>query len=263
LKRHLIIEASRHQLGRIEWFGQGTHLLADGKLLIVNGSEINSFDGKAFRELDNPLVDRKLIAREAGSKWIDLEQVRERVRCMNKSEAEKIIQTARGYISQWGFDDQWLDVALVLGWLCAQLVQQVWAWRPHMWISAGTGGGKTMLLEFLEAVGGNLSLARQGQSLTEAGFRQDIGCDSRFCMIDEFERTKARNAIIEYLRSAGRGRSKGRGQSTACPFLHSAYGRRFFHRGRVGPGRGKVAIYRRQSKDGPESKAEASKYNRG
>lgn len=204
LKKFLIIEASKCQLGRIEWFGQGIHFLGDGQLLIVNGAQAYFFDGKRFNELEAPLIDRRLIARDAGRAWVDMGAVQKSFEGMTKRRAGEIIETFRDLIGQWGFLGIW-DVSLVLGFFLSQVVQQVWVWRPHLWITAAQGSGKTLLIEFFETIAGDLALRREGQVLTEAGFRQDIGQDSRLCYLDEFERSQARAAIIEYLRSAGRG----------------------------------------------------------
>lgn len=186
LKKRLIVQASRTQLGELQWVGQGVSLLRDNSLLIVNGEEVYVWDGMRFKSYESSLIEGKLIERNSGRRWINFEAVKKKVMSMTKSQAFEIIKEAHELFEQWGFSSGW-DTALVTGFMFAQMVQTAWNWRPHLWISGPQASGKTLLLEFLEAIGGNLSMRREGQTLTEAGIRQDIGNDFPLCYIDEAE----------------------------------------------------------------------------
>lgn len=216
LKKNLIYQASQKQIGQLRWIGQGIHILKKDRLLIVNGEEVHTWNGKSFKLYDSPVIEGKLIRANMGKTWIDFESMKKRVLKMTKDRAREILKKALGIVDQWGFSSNW-DVPLVVGFLLSQIVQSVWIWRPHMWITASQGSGKTLLIEFFEAVGGELAMRREGQVLTEAGFRQDIGNDSRLCYIDEFERSDSSRPIIEYLRSSNRGGFAVKGSANQKP----------------------------------------------
>lgn len=205
VKTNLIVEASRNQLGELSKFGQGIHALKDGKrILIVNGGRGYTWDGKDFQEQDHPLLDGRMIDWNAGRQWIDFEQVRVMVGKMTPIRAKETVDEICRCVNQWGFSDP-QDACLFAGWLLAQIVQGVWNWRPHLWLTGAAGTGKTLLISFLEGLAGPLAMRREGKSLTEAGFRQDLGHDGAQAFIDEFEKSEHRDTLIEYLRSASRG----------------------------------------------------------
>ena len=206
LKKKLIVEAGRKQLDQPRWTGQGIHLLKNGRLLIVNGADVQIWDGKKFEVYESPLIEGRFIDLRSVRKWIDLDRVMERVLRMDKERIQDIQTRVLDLFAQWRFFGK-MSLPLVTGFLFAQIVQQIWSWRPHLWVTSSQGTGKTILAEMFEAIGGNLSAKRDGSSLTEPGFRQDIGSDSCLCVVDEFEATNrgTREQIIQYLRSANRG----------------------------------------------------------
>jgi hypothetical protein len=216
LKEWLIIEASRRQLGILSYFGQGIHLLKDGRLLIVNGGEGYVWDGNKFAPQDHPLVGGRLIDWNKGRHWIDFSSVQKMVNSMTINKSKEIVAEACELVNQWGFADQ-QDVYLFAGWMLAQIVQPVWSWRPHLWLTGSAGSGKTQLLSLLEGLSGPLAMRREGKSLTEAGFRQDMGSDGVYAFIDEFEKSEHRDALIEYLRSASRGGTIVKGTTAQKP----------------------------------------------
>jgi len=220
LKKHLIVQAGRRQLGKLEFYGQGLHRLKNGTLLIVNGSQASVFDGKTFKDWNDPMIDRKLIDRNPSREWIDLKAVQRRVETMTKDQAAEILKKLKRILDQWGFAGPW-DLPLVLGFFISQQVQQLWRWRPHLWIEAAAGSGKTMLLELFEAIVGALAMKREGQTLSEAGLRQELASDSRLVYLDEFEKSKSRHAIIEYLRSGNRGGTSSKGGKDQQPVFFS------------------------------------------
>ncbi|MBI9078001.1 MAG: toprim domain-containing protein, partial [Desulfatibacillum sp.] len=203
-KAALIVVGSSVQLEEGQILGQGIHCTSQGELVVVNGSEVREGDGRKFRSVDGPLLDDKIIDIKKCGQWIDLQKVEHKISQMTPARGEQIITRLANLFNQWGFAKD-TDSAFLTGWVLAQLVQTVWEWRPHMWVTGAQGSGKTRLIQFLSALGGGLSLRHEGQTLTEAGFRQSLGNDSRLCMIDECEHSLAREKLIETLRSAGRG----------------------------------------------------------
>ncbi|SHL34869.1 Toprim-like [Desulfatibacillum alkenivorans DSM 16219] len=204
LKRQIILRANKTQLGDLKMIGQGVHYIGDDILLVVNGSNIYTWEGGRFQYQDIPLSDGKVIEIQKGWEWIDFEKVRNKTASMDTDKGNQILTRLANLFSQWGFEKK-QDHILAAGWSLAQVVQTSWKWRPHLWVTGPQGSGKTSLIQFFEALGGRLSLRHEGQSLTEAGFRQSVGNDSRLCMIDEFEQSQSRERLIEIFRSAGRG----------------------------------------------------------
>jgi len=204
LKKEIILEAGKNLLGEEKWLGQGINLLEDGRLLIVSGDESVIWDGKDFETFELPMIEKKFIRRNPGESWINLKMMQAQVLKMDKEEARKICTNAMQLIRKWGFASDY-DVLLITGFLFSQMLQSVWHWRPHMWISGPQGSGKTLLIEFFNRIAGHLARCYEGQILTEAGFRQDLQSDFRVILIDELEKSFARKEILDLLRSAGRG----------------------------------------------------------
>ncbi len=219
LKRDIIIEAGKTLLGEEKWYGQGVNLLEDGRLLLVNGDQITTWDGNEFQAYNEPMIERKFIKRSPAEAWIDLKELEECVIFMDKNRAEEICQSLLDLVRKWGFASEYAP-DLVAGFLLAQMVQSLWVWRPHLWVSGPQGSGKTLLIELFDRIAGNLSRRYEGQVLTEAGFRQDLKHDFRLSFIDEFEKTASRQELLDLLRSAGRGGSSTKGTPSGKAVHH-------------------------------------------
>ncbi|MFW6271775.1 MAG: toprim domain-containing protein [Desulfosalsimonas sp.] len=204
LKTHLIVQAAHNYLGNLKVLGQGIHQLRDNRLLIVNGDEAVIWDGTTFTRQDYPIIDRQFIAWESDLRWINLDRVMEETRAMNTDRAYDIFDELLNLIARWKFSSP-DDHILLAGWVCAQIVQTAWDWRPQLWLSGASGSGKTMLSLLIEALGGNLVCRFEGNILTEPGLRQTLQNHAYMTIIDEFEESPHRERIIERLRSAGRG----------------------------------------------------------
>ena len=214
LKRYLIVQASKRQLRKRGGIGQGISFLKNGNLFFLNGEAGYIWDGKEFIKYDEPLLDGKLINRDAEESWINFESLEKQVLSMTSSRAMEIQAEAFQLIKQWHFTSNTFDISLVTGFLFAQMVQAVWSWRPHMWLTASAGSGKTMMIEFFETIAGSMFRRLEGQTLTEAGLRQDLREDFRMYAIDEFEKSKERDDILALARSASRGGHTVKGTHT-------------------------------------------------
>ena len=204
LKRIIITEASKRQLGHPNYLGQGVHLLKEKQLLLVNGGEAWLWNGEKAAVQKSPLIENKFISWQPGAEWIDAKAVLNNAEHMSIKEGLKILDSLLSITSQWKFHGQY-DHFIVTGWFLAQIVQTIWDWRPHLWFSGSQGSGKTLLTLLFESLGGRLARRFEGQGSSEAGIRQGIGNDSVLVTVDEFERTIHREKIIELCRSASRG----------------------------------------------------------
>lgn len=85
----------------------------------------------------------------------------------------------------WG--DATRDGRLFAGWIVSALIGGALAWRPHLWLLAEGGSGKTWLHDNILAPAlGDLALIVQGKT-TEAGIRGELGQDARPVLFDEAE----------------------------------------------------------------------------
>jgi len=204
LQKYLILQGRRSQLGPLKWLGQGINLLDDGRLLIVDGSEAHLWDDVSLAPYVQAVIEKKVIERRSYDRWINFPSIRDHVLAMNHDAARKTVTELRDIVDQWGFEGKY-DVDLVTGFILSQIVQAIWAWRPHLWITGPQGSGKTILLDLFKEIGGDLARNFEGSSTSEAGFRQGVKNDFILATIDEFERSNSRESIIAYLRTAGRG----------------------------------------------------------
>jgi hypothetical protein len=205
LKAAIIIAARKNQLGQPSFYGQGIHWLDESKcLLLVNGAHAWIWNGKSFVHQKTPIIGRAFIGLEPGAEWIDWEEFRKYCLAMDRASAGKSIDELLALIRQWGFSGP-MDHLVVTGWMIAQLLQKIFPWRPHLWITGATASGKTLLVLLWEKIGGRLSRRYEGSGTSEAGIRQDLQNDSFLPCLDEAENTEHRQRLLETLRSSNRG----------------------------------------------------------
>ena len=76
---------------------------------------------------------------------------------------------------------------LLAGWIVSALIGGALAWRPHLWILAEGGSGKSWVMEnIVRPLLGPLAVVLQGKT-TEAGIRGELGHDARPVVFDEAE----------------------------------------------------------------------------
>lgn len=79
------------------------------------------------------------------------------------------------------------DGRLLAGWIVSALIGGALAWRPHLWILAEGGSGKSWVMEnIVRPLLGSLAIVMQGKT-TEAGIRGELGHDARPVVFDEAE----------------------------------------------------------------------------
>lgn len=99
----------------------------------------------------------------------------------------------------WAEPDR--DGSFFAGWLVSALIGGALAWRPHLWLLAEHGSGKTWVQENVVTQAlGEIALTLQGKT-TEAGIRGELGMDARPVLFEEAEtqsevdRTRMQQAI--------------------------------------------------------------------
>lgn len=94
---------------------------------------------------------------------------------------------------------------LLAGWLAIAPLAGCLRFRPHAWLNAPAGSGKSQLLDVIKHLLGTYALSIEGGT-TEAGLRQTLRLDARCGIYDEAEANgengiRALERIITYLRS--------------------------------------------------------------
>lgn len=152
--------------GRGVWMDDGRRVMHLGDHLLVEGvaTELTSIKSRWIYEQSRPL------AVKLGDPLTDEEGKRFLAMCRAVS---------------WADPNR--DGSLFAGWLVSALIGGALAWRPHLWLLAEGGSGKTWVHDNIIAPAlGALALVLQGKT-TEAGVRGELGTDARPVLFDEAE----------------------------------------------------------------------------
>lgn len=88
------------------------------------------------------------------------------------------------------------SAALLAGWTALAPVCGALPWRPHIWITAEAGGGKSTALNlYVHWLLGGVDVFADGSKSTEPGIRQKLHCDARPVLIDEAESNEEKDAL--------------------------------------------------------------------
>lgn len=156
------------------WKDKETYVMHCGNQLFINGSYIkpHKFNGKnayPLRQTNITITDSPL----------------------NNKEANKL----RDLCKQISWENK-LSADLLAGWCVIAPICAVLKWRPHIWVTGPSQGGKTTVLEkIVRPVVGNIGLYFEGGT-TEAAFRQLLGCDGRPIILDESESESQKDKMI-------------------------------------------------------------------
>ncbi len=217
----IICEARSKTISNLQRVGLGIHPISDGRMLINNGPDAFVYDPseRTFTRQSYPLIKDLLINFRPNRRLVDMEAVIKRVNSMTRTSAKAIVDDFRGWVNQWGFTGL-LDSDLITGWVLAQIVQKQWDWRPNLGLYGQAETGKTIFHTFISEIFGHFHLEMEGRGLTEPAFRQTISDSSRLVFIDEFEKSKHRQLIVDTLRGSSRGTTKyiGSSSGTSSPF---------------------------------------------
>jgi hypothetical protein len=207
LRRALALAASTAPRLTDSRYGQGIWRHGE-RFLVVNGATAFLYDGHNFQQVTRPTLENKIIYLNAAAQWTG-DDIIPRVSSMGVERTRDLISALQLLLAQWHWThpyDSWVQAALVL----ATFVQNCWTWRPLNSIIGPTDCGKSTLLQNLLApIFGNWTIAADRS--TEAGLRQTIGHNSAPVLIDEFDRYKDRQAVLELFRTSSRGGTVLRG----------------------------------------------------
>lgn len=152
--------------GRGVWLDDGRRVMHLGDHLLVDGAvtKLTAFKSRFIYEQARPI--RITLADP-----------------LTDVEAKKFLAACCAV--SWA--DPTRDGRLFAGWLVSALIGGTLAWRPHLWLLAEGGSGKSWVYENLVSPAlGQLALTLQGKT-TEAGVRGELGTDARPVLFEEAE----------------------------------------------------------------------------
>lgn len=152
--------------GRGVWLDLGRRVMHLGDRLVVDGVEtaLNKHQSSFIYEQARPL------SVTLGEPLSDAESRRVLAMCEAAAWADPV-----------------RDGRLLAGWIVSALIGGALAWRPHLWILAEGGSGKSWIMEnIVRPLLGPLAVVLQGKT-TEAGIRGELGNDARPVVFDEAE----------------------------------------------------------------------------
>ncbi len=159
--------------GRGCWIDRGRLFLNLGNRVLVDGEQV------AFNQLDSDWI-YEADTRMPGPKGDPL----------TVEECRKIVDIAKRF--NWEMP---ASAALLLGWTVLAPICGALEWRPHVWLTGGTGTGKTTILnKFIAPLLAGMDVKVQGNS-TEAGIRQRLRADARPVIFDESESNDDRETV--------------------------------------------------------------------
>ena len=172
--------------GRGAWWDENRSVLHLGDRIIVDGEARPS-----SRQLKGSKYYYQRLIRLKGP---DLNNP------LSAKEAAKILEIAGSFL--WEKEASGL---LITGWIALAPVCGILDWRPHVWLTAGAGSGKSRLLEdFVAPLLGDMKLVVVGNT-SEAGIRQSLKADAMPVVYDEAESNeKSDQARIQSILSLAR-----------------------------------------------------------
>lgn len=173
--------------------GRGAHVGRDGQMILHCGDEllVGATKGvggrvKAPRYVKTGLVDKTVYPSGA-----PLPHPADSPSTIDQ--AEQTLET----LKSWRWREPRIMPLLLLGFIGAALIPGALPWRPHLWINAGSGAGKTTLMNYIEHHMDAWLL--RAASATEAGIRQILGQDALSVLVDEFEAEAGDDAKMKVL----------------------------------------------------------------
>ncbi len=191
-------------------------------IVLVNDTEAARFNGdRMLRRVIIPRIDGLVLDFGSGhDDWFNFDELAGLIESAKAIEwREAVIEEACSLFSKWRWQtdsiDEELGPLLMTGLVMSSWIQTLWNWRPLVAIIGESNSGKSMMLE---ALGGSIStrgifgnLAFKSAKSTEPGVRQGIGNSGVICFLDEFEKCRDRERILEMFRASTRGETVAKG----------------------------------------------------
>ena len=185
----------------------------DGKIYLVGNRDVAIWDGDSL-QLSKSIhsIGGKLVEHSHES-WYSFKQLNEFVKESDSQEwCTSAIEESNALFRKWGNWKHYRNAEITTALVAVSWLQTVWKWRPVVAVTGPSNCGKsTLLAECLPPMFGALSLDFECR-VTEAAVRNLLQCSAMILILDEFEKTKDRDRIVqEIFRTTTRGGRSGRG----------------------------------------------------
>ena len=215
LRESIAYEACGRRVSRESAIGVGIWEI-NNKLVFVGCGEWMAMNGD-LKSYQSPEIDDKLVDfGEGKDSWYNEEDIRKWLPYATdaawRTEFLKELSGVFELWDNWGVtkEENHLRSFLVSSLVMSTWVQGIWSWRPWIAIIGETNSGKSTFFQFLGKFFGP-QIAMVVGSGSEAGLRQSLGTASKILLLDEFEASKERTKILDWLKNSGGGGSSVRG----------------------------------------------------
>lgn len=194
------------------WRGLDRQGAPTDAIVVAGDTEAALFNGeRALKRVFDPRVDGLVLDYGDGdAQWYEFDDLERHVAAAEADPdwRRSVVDEAVRLFSRWRWRGEH-DPQLVTGLVLATWLQTVWAWRPLVVVTGESNCGKSTLFETLAGKQGAFGLfgglSLSGAKSSEAGIRQGIGNTGRVLLLDEFEKSKDRDTILQTLRASSRG----------------------------------------------------------
>lgn len=190
----------------------------DDLLVLVGARSAYVWDGRKLACTDRPVVNGQRLDFGADA-WFDPEELGRLLHlAQDPAWRRGVLEETTLLFARW---DNWKfkgTAQLLAGLVLATWVQSIWEFRPQIGIVGGPVTGKTVLLQVISQIFGNL--ATRCAKPSEAGIRALIENTFKILLIDEFEADHNRLKVLGLLRTSSRGEKVARSNSAQKAVMH-------------------------------------------
>lgn len=185
----------------------------DGTVVLVGVGEgaVVDGDGRVSRVI-HPRCNGRILEFESNvrDQWYDYAFLQKTLGDYTQKWAESVIDECSTLFARWRWAHERMPV-LATGLVMTTWLQTLWDWRPMVEVTGATSTGKSMLLKTIgEMLGPLCELSSRSSA---AGVRQTIQQSGKVVMMDEFEKSREREKVLEYVRASSRGDAVLMGQT--------------------------------------------------
>jgi len=184
-------------------YKSGIWKVEDG-FLIISGQDILHVIGSKITRIQEPIWSRKIL-NLGDEPWINPEKLED---CLQTVRIEDTFEKLKNLISQWAFADGEV-IPYLTAFVMLSPFQHAMQWRPWVYITGKRGTGKTTF--FQEVLGILRGLVIRMDKTTAHALAQEIGCTGRIPVLDEFEKYRKLEEILELAKLANAGGNYTRG----------------------------------------------------
>lgn len=174
---------------------------ASGSILMVGDREISILNGKAdLVRTDKPRHDGQLYKLDGNPAWYRHDDF---AKLLATIDSEKTVEDSAAIFGRW----RWQFATapqLITGLVMATWVQTMWGWRPQIVATGEKSTGKSIFFRALKNLFAGLAV-KTASDTTPKGLMKHIGSSAKIVLIDELDKNKYREALIEMVRASSRG----------------------------------------------------------